>query len=294
MTTPTDFDETTPDPRTALLADVPVDQRQLSLAEIPTAVLEAGDGWPLVLLHGPGESAVKFKWNIPGLTTSFRVVAPDLPAHGASGTGTDRGPLDVERVTAWLDELIDQTCAEPPVVVGHVLGGAIAARFAVEHSDRIRHLVLVDSLGLMRFRPSPRFALGLLGFQVRPTEGSYTRFMRQCAHDLDDVQRRMGDDWALFVAYNLQLVRDDKAKECGRMFRKVGLPRIPAEDLERISAPTSLIWGRHDKANKLKKAQAVSDRFDWPLHVVDGVADDPPRDRPEAFHAALRAALDRS
>jgi pimeloyl-ACP methyl ester carboxylesterase len=293
MTTPAGLDGTVPDPRTGLLADVPVRQRRLRLAGIPTAVLEAGDGRPLLLLHGPGESAVKFKWNIPDLSTSFRVVAPDLPAHGASGTATDRGPLDVARLTAWLDELIDRTCAEPPVVVGHVLGGAIAARFAVEHSSRIGHLVLVDSLGLTRFRPSPRFALGLLGFQLRPTEGSYTRFMRQCAHDLDDVQRRMGDDWALFVAYNLQLVRDDQAKEGGRLFRDVGLPRIPADDLARITAPTSLIWGRHDKANKLTKAEAVSERFGWPLYVVDGVADDPPRDRPEAFHAALRAAVDR-
>lgn len=279
------------DLRARLLADVPVEERRLDLAGISTAVLEAGDGTPLVLLHGPGETAVKFKWNIPALATSFRVVAPDLPAHGASGTGADPGSLDTDRVLQWLGELIDRTCPEPPVLVGHVLGGAIAARFAVAHSDRIQHLVLVDSLGLARFRPAPRFALGLLGFQIRRTERAYTRFMHQCAHDLDDLQRRMGDDWDPFVAYNVELVRDEKSKAVGKLFRQVGLPRIPDEDLARITAPTSLIWGRHDKANRLKKAEKVSDRFGWPLHVVDGVADDPARDRPEAFHTALHRAL---
>ena len=51
---------------------------------------------------------------------------------------------------AWLGELIERTCPSPPVVVGHVLGGAIAARFAIDHGDRLCQLVLVDTLGLGR------------------------------------------------------------------------------------------------------------------------------------------------
>lgn len=283
---------TAEDFRTRLLSGVPVHERRLDLAGIPTAVLEAGDGPPIVLLHGPGESGVNWKWIMPDLAATHRVVAPDLPAHGSSGASV--GPLDPDRVMDWLGALIERTCPSPPVVVGHVLGGAIAARFAIRHSTELSHLVLVDSLGLARFRPTLRFAVGLMGFQLRPTERSYTRFMDQCAYDLDELQGRMGEEWDDFVAYNLQLAGADHAKEAGKLFRNVGLPRIPTEDLARISVPTTLIWGRDDRANRLKVAEEASARLGWPLHVIDAAADDPPRDRPEAFVAVLRAALERA
>ena len=276
--------------RQRLLHDVPVTERRLEVAGIPTAVLEGGGGPPVVLLHGPGESAVNWRWTIPDLVTSHHVIAPDLPAHGSSGTG-DR-PLDADRVVEWLHELIDRTCDEPPVVVGHVLGGAIAARFAARHPDGLRHLVLVDSLGLGRFRPSARFALAFIGFMARPRARSYDRFMRQCAYDLDDLRSDLGDDWPSFVAYNLAMARSDSASDAGRLFRTAGLPRIPDHELDRIGAPTTLIWGREDRANRLRIAARASERHGWPLHVIDRAADDPARDRPDAFLGALRGVLD--
>jgi pimeloyl-ACP methyl ester carboxylesterase len=163
------------------------------------------------------------------------VVASDLPAHGSSGTGTGR--LDEDGVTAWLGDLMRGTCPEAPAVVGHVLGGAIAARFAARHGDRLRALVLVDSLGLAPFRPSARFAARFLGFQARPNERTFERFMGQCAFDLDDLRAGMGDDWTSFVAYNLVLARGDGAKAAGSLFRRVGLSTIPAQVLDGIDVP---------------------------------------------------------
>ena len=278
--------------RERLLAGVPVTESRLEAGGIPTAVLQGGDGPTVVLLHGPGESAVNWRWTIPDLAATHRVVAPDLPAHGSTGTG-DR-PLDADRADSWLDELIRATCQEHPVLVGHVLGGAIAARFAARHPGRIRGLVLVDSLGLARFRPSPRFALGFLGFQIRPRESSFERFMDQCAYSLDHLRERLGDDWTSFVAYNLGMATSDDAGAEGRLFRKAGIPRIPADELDRIDAPTALIWGRQDRALRLRIAERARERHGWPLHVIDRAADDPARDQPEAFLRALRTELDRS
>jgi pimeloyl-ACP methyl ester carboxylesterase len=275
--------------RARLLTDVAVTERQLDVAGIPTAVLEGGDGPPVVLLHGPGESAVNWRWTIPGLVDTHRVVAPDLPAHGSSGAGGR--PLDAERAVAWLEELLERTCPEPPVVVGHVLGGAIAARHAVDHSRRLRRLVLVDSLGLGRFRPSVRFALGFLRFTSRPNERSFERFMDQCAYDRNRLQERMGADWTAFVAYNLGLARGNATKAAGRLFRTAGVRRISVDDLDRIAVPTTLIWGRHDRALRLRIAERASKRHGWPLHVIDDAADDPARDQPDAFLRALGAAL---
>lgn len=293
MTTPETRDAREPSTdraRQRLLTGVPVAERSLQAAGIPTTVLEGGDGPPVVLLHGPGEAAVNWRWVIPDLTTTHRVIAPDLPAHGRTGTGdTD---LDEGRVIAWLDELLAQTCRAAPVLVGHVLGGAIGARYARHRSDQLAHLVLNDTLGLSRFRPSRPFATSFVRFVVRPTERSYERFMHQCAYDLDGLRAEMGDDWPPFVAYNLGLARSETAKIAGRLFREVGLPRIADEDLAGITVPTSLIWGRHDRANRLRVAQAASERYGWPLHVIEAAADDPARDQPDAFLRALRTTLD--
>jgi pimeloyl-ACP methyl ester carboxylesterase len=173
-----------------------------------------------------------------------------------------------------------------------VLGGAIAARFAVRHGDRLSRLVLVDSLGLARFRPAPAFALTMLAFLARPTEGTYTRFMRQCSYDLDGVREELGERWEPFLAYSLERARDPGAKLAGRLLRQCGMPRIPPDDLARIAVPTALIWGRYDRANRLQIAQEASARYGWPLYVIDHCADDPPRDQPLAFLEALRTELE--
>lgn len=279
----------TVDARSQLLTDLPVTERRLDLAGISTAVLEGGDGPPIVLLHGPGEFAAKWLRIIPDLATTHRVIAPDLPGHGASAW--DVGLLDANRVLAWLDALIQKTCSSPPALVGHVLGGAIAARFAVAHGERLDRLVLVDALGLGRFRPSPGFALSMIGFLARPNERTYDRFMQQCSYDPDGLRKQMGESWAPFVAYNIDRACAPGAKVSGRMMRTLGMPRIPAENLARIAVPTTLIWGRHDRALKLRIAEAASERYGWPLHVLEHCADDPPRDQAEAFLQVLRAAL---
>lgn len=279
-------------PRKRLVQELPVTERRVDAGGIPTALLEGGKGPPLLLLHGPGEFGEKWLRVIPELAQRYRVAAPDLPGHGRSETPPDGG-LDEERVLAWLGDLIEACCAAPPTVVGHVLGGAIAARFGARHGGRIKQLVLVDSLGLAPFRPTPRFALTMVHFMVQPNEGTYNRFMRQCSWDLDALRDELGDLWPAFVAYQLERVRDPEQKNALRaLMKNVGIPVIPSEELERIAVPTALIWGRHDRANRLRVAEAASHRFGWPLRVIEKCADDPPRDRPREFLAALGEVLD--
>ena len=277
------------DARARLLESMPVAERRMRLAGIPTALLEGGDGPPMILLHGPGEFAAKWLRVVPELATTHRVIAPDLPGHGASGPPDE--PLDEARVLAWLDALIEHTCASPPVLVGHVLGGAIGARYAIVRGERLAGLVLVDALGLAPFRPKPAFALTMMAFLTRPSEASYTRFMHQCSFDLDRVREEMGKLWEPFVAYALDRARAPTAKVASRLLREVGLPQISPDDLARLTTPVTLIWGREDRANRLRIAEAASARYGWPLHVIDLCADDPPRDAPEEFLLALRATL---
>ena len=233
---------------------------------------------------------MNWRWVLPQLVETHRVIATDLPAHGSTAAPDDG--LHADRVLAWLGELIDRTCASPPALVGHVLGGAIGARFAIQAGDRLGRLVLVDSLGLAPFRPSPRFALGLIGFAAKPNERTYDRFMRQCAFDLDALRERIGEDWEPFADYNVELARAPNAKAAGKLMRTLGIPRIAPEELARITVPTSLIWGRHDRANRLRIAESASARYGWPLHVIEDCGVGPNVEQPDAFLDALRAELD--
>jgi pimeloyl-ACP methyl ester carboxylesterase len=280
------------DARERLLNGLPVVERRLELAGISTAVLEGGEGPPIVLLHGPGEFAAKWMRVIPALVAGHSVIAPDLPAHGE--TAIPVGAIDAAGVLAWLEELIARTCRERPALVGHVLGGAIAARFAITRGQALSRLVLVDSLGLARFRPAPGFALTLLALQAKPSERTYDRFMRHCSVDLDALREELGERWQPYESYLLEVARSPRAKAVRALMRRVGVPSLPPGDLARIAVPTSLIWGRQDQANRLAIAKAASERYGWPLRVIDRCADDPARDRPEAFLRALHVALGRT
>jgi pimeloyl-ACP methyl ester carboxylesterase len=277
--------------REQLLAGLPVTERRLQLGGVSTAVLEGGDGPPVVLLHGPGEYAAKWLRVIPDLVMTNRVVAPDLPGHGASQPID--GPPESDRLLAWLDDLIECTCPTPPVLVGQILGGAIAARYASERGDRLSSLVLVDSLGLGAFQPTPDFGQALTAFIAEPTEETHDRLWSRCAFDLPTMRHHMGDRWEQIKAYNLDRARvpDLRATQHALM-EQFGMCEIPPADLARIAVPTTLIWGRHDLATPLPIAQAASARHGWPLHVIENAADDPPMEQPKAFLKVLRAALE--
>ena len=276
--------------RERMLAELPVTERRLQLAGISSAVLEGGDGPPVLLLHGPGEFAALWGRVIPDLVSTHRVVAPDLPGHGA--TGLPDGPLDHDRVRTWIGELIERTCASPPALVGHLLGGAIAARFASERRDQLSRLVLVDSFGLSWNRTSPRFALPLLVYIARPTEHTRDRFLAQCFVDFDGLRGQLGERFEPIGEYALEWARTKTAKAAlRRLMPAYGIRPIPPDVLMQITVPTTLIWGRHDLQTRLSVAEAASARYGWPLYVIEGARDDPFFEQPEAALHALRAAL---
>jgi pimeloyl-ACP methyl ester carboxylesterase len=276
--------------RERVLAEVPLTERRLELGGVSTAVLEGGDGPPVVLLHGQGEFAATWGPVVPGLMTTHRVIAPDLPGHGASEVVAGR--LRAVQVIPWLGELIEQTCSTPPALIGHLLGGAIAARYTIDRPDQVTRLVLVDTFGLSRNRPRPKFAFSLMGFLARPTERTRDRLFNQCFADFDGMRDSMGERWDPVAAYALDRARAPGMKAALRsLMPQFGMRPIPPHELARIAVPTSLIWGRHDRQISLRVAQAASDRYGWPLHIIEGAADDPCFEQPEASLHALHAGL---
>jgi pimeloyl-ACP methyl ester carboxylesterase len=270
------------------MAAMPAAERRIQLAGISTTVLEGGDGPLVVLLHGPAANATHWLRVIPDLVSTHRVVAPDLPGHGRSEVADGR--LDATRLLDWLGDLIEKCCAEPPLLVGHLASGALAARYAVDRSGRLRRLVLVDSFGFVPFQPAPDLGRALGEFVAAPSDASHDDLWRRCAFDLDALRDRMGAQWAPFRAYNVDRARAPSVQAALGAFLAAfaGAP-IPPDDLARISVPTTLIWGRNDLATPVEVAEGVSARYGWPLHVIGRCADDPPVERPEALLEALRA-----
>ena len=274
--------------RELLIAGMPVTDRRLDIHGVSTAVLEGGDGPPIVLLQA--EFGAVWMGVIPELVSTHHVVIPDLPGLGASEVSYRQ--LDSDGVLSWLGEFVDRTCASPPVLVGKGPAGALAARFAVEHGAGVDRLVLVDAHGLGRFRPPIGMMLGFLGVMLHPTEQGLDRnFRKYCFVDRDHVGAQLGERYGWMTTYALDRFRTPTVRTAMRHLMTWLSSQIPSEDLDRITVPVTLIWGRHDVGMPVRVAQSASARYGWPLHVIEDARDDPALERPEAFLAALRAAL---
>src|SRR5688572_17350428 len=92
--------------RARLVGALPVRDGFRRLAGLRSAVLEGGEGPPLVLLHGPGAYAAHWMRIIPALVQKYHVIAPDLPGHGSTELWSE--PVDAARVLQWVDDLITQ------------------------------------------------------------------------------------------------------------------------------------------------------------------------------------------
>ena len=269
--------------RERMLAGLPVAERQLDLAGVATAVLEGGDGPPLVLLHGGIECGGAI-WApvVARLAERHRVVIPDLPGLGESDP-VER--LDSTIFAAWFTALLQATCDERPVLVAHSLGGSLAARYATEHGDRLERLVIYGAPGVGRYRMPLGLRVTAIRFALRPTERNAERFDRLAFHDLDRV-RRLDVEWfAAFGADSLARARVPHVKRTMR--RLIGIGTRPVPGLERVEVPTTLLWGRHDRFVPLDLAEAASARLGWPLHVIDGAGHVPHIEQPDAFLEAL-------
>lgn len=276
-------------PLARLLEGLPVTERRLDLSGVSTSLLEGGEGPPIVLLHGQGGFAAHWVQVIPHLVGSHRIVAPDLPGLGHSAMPAGR--LDAPGLVGWLSDLIAQTCAEPPTVVGFSLGGSLAARFAVDHGDRIRRIVLVNSGGLGRSRPAPAALVALVGYSMHRSSATYDRLIRQLVSDPERTRNEWGDRWAAFKAYDMDRTAQKEVRAAdGQLLRRMNMSRIPPDQLEKISVPVALIWARKDRIMRFRIAEEASARFGWPLYPIEDCGHFAIGERPDAFLDALRAA----
>lgn len=105
--------------------------------------VRSGDGEPLVLLHGNGQSSRCWDDVLPALAGAHDVIAWDMPGHGDSDAPAHH--LAIEDYADVLLEVLGSLGVVRASVVGSSIGGQIAAAFAARHGDRIDRVVFVDT-----------------------------------------------------------------------------------------------------------------------------------------------------
>lgn len=210
---------------------------------------EMGEGEPLILLHGLGDSHRSWRSAAPHLARHYRVLMPDLPGHGLSGRP------DVSYTLAWYAQSVldwmDAVGVERAHVCGHSFGGGVAQWMLLCDSSRVRSLSLVAAGGLGR-----EVAVGLrlaaipfFGPLLTPHfMGLGTRAM---------MRQALGDGGEIDAAEIERAVWMNNAPGTGRAFQRtvVGCVDLLGQHaqtwahIDEIPAlpPIALFWGERDQ-----------------------------------------------
>ena len=228
------------------------------------AVAEAGHGPVLVMLHGggPGASGVSnYHQNLPVLTQHFRVVLPDQPGFGDSYRPTE-DDLDEQSITAIavgaLFEALDELGIERFHLLGNSLGGAAAIAMAQTQPQRITGLVLMaPGGGWLPFGPTPTEGQKEMFRYYNgggPSEKKMANFIRTMVFN----HKQFGED-VVKARYEASL--DPSHIEFYHRYNAAFAKRHGMDplwrDLDKITAPTLLLWGRDDRTITLDGSQIM-------------------------------------
>ena len=269
-------------------------EREIEVEGVSTRYLTAGEGAPLLLLHGVGDNALDWRWVMPTLARDHQIYAPDLPGSGGSAKPTaDRySPEFFERfVGAFLDAL----GAERAAVVGNSAGALAGLRFALSEPERVTALGLVASAGLGR-KVSPALrSLSLPGYgrmavawgRRRPgaAQRALGRSALLFAHPWSIPREWLKEQYRLarlpgFLKAQFATVR---AQVGIRGQREVLLDRLP--DLQ---TPTLVVWGERDRVLPPSQAhEAITRLPNGSLELIPNCGHLPQVEHPERFVAIL-------
>jgi len=217
--------------------------RFLTVAGTRIRYIDAGTGPPVVFLHGLGASVYTWRGILqPIMQAGFRVIAFDNRGFG----GSEKPPTgyrnaDYERLVIAL---LDSLHVQDAVLVGHSMGGAIAAEVAIRDPQRVRGLVLIGAAGLgarepLLFKVARWPLLGPLMVSFRG-RGLTQRLLRSTYADPGKVTPGDVDQYYAPVA-------DPAYGSALRgVLREFDFNALDGQ-LERIQTATLLIWGAEDR-----------------------------------------------
>jgi pimeloyl-ACP methyl ester carboxylesterase len=124
-------------------SDVTISSRTANIDGVELHYLAAGQGAPVILIHGYAETSLMWKPIIPTLAERFTVVAPDLPGIGDSSIPKDG--LDMTTAAVRIHALVTSLGIQKARVVGHDIGLMVAYAYAAKFPAEVEKLVLMDA-----------------------------------------------------------------------------------------------------------------------------------------------------
>lgn len=238
------------------------------------------DGRPIVFVHGAGISRAQWRPQAVALSDAFLVVAMDLPGHGVRKSE----PFDFERAVDAVAGVLDQV-GEPCLLVGHSLGGYVAATVAGRHPERVAGLVLSGSSADYRGRLGTRSriagtVLGVAG-SFGPVERWFEHYTARNVRDKPvdgSIAESIREGGVSLRAYG------DSARDlAGRDVRA---------DLRAYSGPVLLLNGSEDRLNGDAASDLAAVLDDARVETLSGAGHTANLDRPEAYTATVRSFAD--
>jgi pimeloyl-ACP methyl ester carboxylesterase len=243
----------------------------------PISVTTVGTGHPLVLLHGggPGASALaNYRDNLAAFE-GFQLVLPDQPGFGSSFRPTEQDLADRSITEITVDALVqvlDALGIDTFHLLGNSLGGAAALGLAIAHPGRVTRLVLMaPGGGWLPSGPTPTEGQKEM-FRYYNGEGPTVAKMKSFVRVMVADPRRF-DDANIRARYEASL--DESHIEFYHHYNAAFAARGGMDplwkDLDRITAPTLLLWGRDDRTITLDGASIMLKNIrDVQLHVFGG------------------------
>lgn len=216
-----------------------------------TRVIEAGEGEPLILVHGIGGHAEAYSRNIVRLGRTCRAMSIDLVWHGLSSKPAF-DPRTIPVYAGQILDLMDSIGAERASIEGESLGGWVALWLALHHADRLNKIVLNTNAGVV-------FKQGKV--DIRPDEGTNLLRDRSIAAvqnpEPGTIRKRL--EWLMAspdrVTDELVDIRcafysePETRKALTSVFDAAFTPgspgqadRIPEDKLREIRVPTLVLW----------------------------------------------------
>ncbi|WP_432808879.1 alpha/beta fold hydrolase [Pantanalinema sp. GBBB05] len=215
----------------------------LSSTPIATAFVQQGTGNPpIVLLHGFDSSIFEFRRLLPLLAKQHQTWAVDLLGFGL----TERSPqlpFDPVAIKTHLYYTWKSLIGQPMILVGASMGGAAAIDFALTYPDAVQQLVLIDSAGFAAAPAIGKFLippLGYLAAEFLRRPGVRRQVSLKAYVDSSFVTA----DALLCAALHLESAYWHQAIIA---FTKSGGYNFLADKIARISHPTLVLWGDHDR-----------------------------------------------
>ncbi len=230
-----------------------------------------GSGPAVILIHGLGGSLDWWDLTIPVLAKHFSVYALDLPGFGGSERLNER--VTTEFPSRFMAQFMKHLDIYKTSLVGHSMGGYVAARTAVDFSQTVVKLVLVSSAGFGRVHhPILRaLSLPLIGeITATPTLLGTRVFLRSLVYDKKVASEERVN--TTFRHFRRPGAKADflRALRAGATLSQSRDSLLTPEDIRRIAVPTILVWGAQDPVFPLNQAKFADGLLPYSqLHVLD-------------------------